>query len=194
MYPSRAVLPLVAAAAAALLSACVIAPSKPKPLEAVVELHEVQPPEPGASAPITGELRFKQWKDEVVINGQVENLPLRAPQLLRGNALHIHETSDCSGPGAANAGGIFNPLHRLHSWAGAGGMMGDLPMLMPDAHGVAVLKDYLSPQVKLDGPYSVIGKAIVIHRDVDDWAIQPDGRAGPGIACGVIRAVKPGEK
>jgi Cu-Zn family superoxide dismutase len=190
MYPPRPALALAATFAAALLAAC--ATPAPKPLEAVVELRATQQPQPDPNAPVTGELHFKQWQNQVVISGQVQHLPPRKGMAIQGNALHIHAVSDCSAPDPASAGGIFNPTHKKHSYPGAG-MAGDLPMLMPDEQGAATV-NYLSPQVKLDGPNSVIGKTVMVHRDIDDWAIQPDGRAGPAIACGVIRAVTPARK
>jgi Cu-Zn family superoxide dismutase len=39
------------------------------------------------------------------------------------------------------------------------------------------------------GPADVIGKSVVVHRDVDDYKSQPAGNSGPRIACGVIRKV-----
>jgi Cu-Zn family superoxide dismutase len=185
---TRTALTLAATAVAALLSACATTPSQPQPREAVVELRAIDPPQPGASAPITGELHFREWKDVVVVNGQAENVPLDDPRKAPGHALQIHEAGDCSAPG-----GVFNPTHMLHSMPGAG-MVGDLPMLRANPEGVAVLQDYLSKQIKLDGPDSVIGKAVILHRNADNWAIQPNGNAGPAIACGVIQAVKPGQK
>lgn len=37
------------------------------------------------------------------------------------------------------------------------------------------------------GPASVVGKAVVIHRDPDDYKSQPAGDSGPRIACGVVQ-------
>jgi Cu-Zn family superoxide dismutase len=34
----------------------------------------------------------------------------------------------------------------------------------------------------------VIGKALVVHADADDYTTQPSGNAGARIACGVITA------
>ncbi|MDR0457647.1 MAG: superoxide dismutase family protein [Burkholderiaceae bacterium] len=187
MYFPRSVLALAACtatAATALLTACA---TTPLPLQAVVQLRATPPASPDANAPITGELHFKQWQNDVLITGQVEHLPPRGKMALQGNALHIQTAEDCSAPDAT--GSIFNPTHKQHSYPGAG-MAGDLPMLVPNEQGTATV-NYLSAQVKLDGPDSVIGKTVVVHRDIDDWAIQPDGHAGPAIACGVIRAVTP---
>jgi Cu-Zn family superoxide dismutase len=190
MFLSRTTLTLAATVAAALLSACA-ATSEPQPRRAVVELRAVDPPQSSASAPLAGELRFREWKDTVVVSGQVQNLTTETRHRLPGHAVHIHE-GDCSAPNAGSIGGIFNPTNKRHSMPG-GGMVGDLPMLRANPEGVAVMEDFLSPKIKLDGPDSVIGKVVVIHRDSDDWAIQPDGNAGPVIACGVIQAVKPGK-
>jgi Cu-Zn family superoxide dismutase len=180
---------LTAALAAAVLTAC--ATPAPKPLEAIVKLHATQQ-QPDPKAPVTGELRFKQWQEDVLITGRVEHLPPRTDIDVQGNALHIHAGGDCSAPDPASASGIFNPTHKKHSYPGAG-MVGDLPMLIPDQHGAATV-NYLSPLVKLDGPDSVIGKTVIVHRNLDNWALQPDGQAGPAIACGVIQAVTSEEK
>jgi Cu-Zn family superoxide dismutase len=188
--PLRPALALAAISAAALLAAC--ATPAPKPIEAVAELHATGQPQPDPKAPVTGTLHFKQWQGQVVITGQVEHLPVPAGEWrTRGRALHIHEAGDCSALDPEKAGGIFNPAGAKHSFPGAG-MVGDLPTLLPDMQGTATV-NYLSPLAKLDGPDSVIGKTVVVHRDTDDWVTQPDGSAGPAIACGVIRVVTPGK-
>jgi Cu/Zn superoxide dismutase len=33
---------------------------------------------------------------------------------------------------------------------------------------------------------SVVGRAVVVHRDPDDYKTQPAGNSGPRVACGVI--------
>jgi Cu-Zn family superoxide dismutase len=38
------------------------------------------------------------------------------------------------------------------------------------------------------GPNSVVGRAVVIHANPDDYTSQPAGNSGPRIACGLIRA------
>ena len=42
------------------------------------------------------------------------------------------------------------------------------------------------------GPTSVVGRAVVIHANPDDYASQPAGNSGPRIACGLIRAADEG--
>jgi Cu-Zn family superoxide dismutase len=190
-YFTRSVMFLAGSAAVALLTACA-SQTGPKPLQAMVELRGIALPGDDSTAAITGTVRFKEWKDEVDIRGKLEHVPEKPTNYSRGRAMHIHEFGDCSAPnseeeGKSSVGGIFNPNKAYHSFPSAG-MVGDLPLIIPDTEGVATVH-YLSPLVKLQGPQNVIGKALVVHRDTDDWAIQPDGRAGPIIACGIIQAV-----
>jgi Cu-Zn family superoxide dismutase len=188
-YPFRPTLALAAVSAAALLAAC--ATPAPKPIEAVAELRATGQPQPDPNAPVTGTLHFRQWQDQVAITGQVEHLPPpdSGRWSMRGHALHIHDGGDCSAPDPASASGTFNPTGKKHSFPGAG-MVGDLPTLLQDQQGVATV-NYLSPQAKLDGPDSIVGKTVMVHSNRDDWVTQPDGHAGPAIACGVIRVVTP---
>jgi Cu-Zn family superoxide dismutase len=44
--------------------------------------------------------------------------------------------------------------------------------------------------IKLDGPTSVIGHAVIVHAKADDLKSQPAGNAGARVACGVIGAKK----
>jgi Cu-Zn family superoxide dismutase len=40
--------------------------------------------------------------------------------------------------------------------------------------------------MQLSGPESVIGKALVVHADQDDFESQPSGNSGARIGCGEI--------
>jgi Cu-Zn family superoxide dismutase len=37
------------------------------------------------------------------------------------------------------------------------------------------------------GAHSVVGRAVVVHENPDDYRSQPAGNSGPRIACGVIK-------
>ena len=67
--------------------------------------------------------------------------------------------------------------------------VGDLPALRTDSKGVALV-DITSDSVALSGPNSVIGKAVIVHADDDDYTAQPTGNAGARIGCGIITDYK----
>ncbi len=105
------------------------------------------------------------------------------------HGFHVHDKGDCSAPDAASAGGHFNPGGSAHGRAGvAPHHAGDLPSLMADAGG-RVRADLVLEGVTLAaGPNSIVGRAVIVHRDRDDFTSQPAGNAGPRLACGVITA------
>jgi len=41
-------------------------------------------------------------------------------------------------------------------------------------------------EMQLSGPESVIGKAMVVHADQDDFESQPSGNSGARVGCGEI--------
>jgi Cu-Zn family superoxide dismutase len=121
------------------------------------------------------------------------NITGQTPSSSRG--FHIHVAGDLSG-GCASAGGHYNPAKKDHgSPTDSNRHVGDLGNIKTDAKGVSIgtLKDDL---VKLRGPFSVIGRAIVVHGGTDDLgkgAAESDtkktGNAGARPACGVIGLV-----
>jgi Cu-Zn family superoxide dismutase len=106
------------------------------------------------------------------------------------HGIAVHEQGICQGPDFASAGGHFNPRGRQHGLAHReGAHAGDLPnMVVNDAGGAR----YEAADVRLtlgEGPNSLFkpgGTALIIHARPDDQLTDPDGNAGPGIACGVI--------
>ena len=101
----------------------------------------------------------------------------------------MHEKGDCSAPDAMSAGGHFNPGGKPHAHhTKSDRHAGDMPNVKADASGNAKVvyeTDLLSTG---SGPNSVVGKAVVVHRDPDDYTSQPAGNSGPRIACGVVAA------
>lgn len=73
--------------------------------------------------------------------------------------------------------------------------MGDLPQLCVNgAEGTTLplVKVYYKDDLHLAGPYSILGRSIVIHQSADDMGRGSDaqskttGNSGPRIACAVI--------
>jgi len=106
------------------------------------------------------------------------------------HGFHIHEFGDLS-DGCASAGPHYNPDGVDHGNIKEG-HVGDLGNIVADDSGVAKI-DLVLPRVDLHGDRSVVGRAIVVHADVDDLGKGSDeeslktGNAGDRVGCGVIR-------
>jgi superoxide dismutase, Cu-Zn family len=106
------------------------------------------------------------------------------------HGFHIHEFGDISSDDGSSAGGHFNPTGMPHSMPmSAKRHAGDMGNIEADAQGKAHL-DYIDPEMKLSGPYSIIGHAVIVHEKEDDFKTQPTGNAGPRIGYGVIGIAK----
>lgn len=102
------------------------------------------------------------------------------------HGFHVHAVTDCSGDGA-KTGGHFNPDNHAHGNPGEKARhAGALFNLKTDASGVGILLQDVDTISLNDGPYSIVGKPLIIHRDADDYQSQPLGNAGPRVGCGVI--------
>lgn len=102
------------------------------------------------------------------------------------HGFHIHQRGDCSAPDGTSAGGHYDPFDAPHGAPdSATRHVGDLGNLTADARGVATA-ELLDPLVALNGAASVIGRAVIVHAQPDDFTTQPTGAAGPRQACGVI--------
>lgn len=109
---------------------------------------------------------------------------------LRPNGEHgfnIQSARDCGGD-VARAGSHFNPDGNPHNHpeqlirhAGA------MTNLRADGEGVARLREQIDIVTLSAGRYNIVGLALVVHRDADDYVSQPVGNAGPRIGCGLIR-------
>ena len=103
------------------------------------------------------------------------------------HGFHIHEKGDCSAPDATSAGGHFNPTGKAHGDpAGGDHHGGDMPMLVADASGNALLEVTLDVITLGSGANDIVGRAVVVHKDADDYKTQPTGNSGARVACGVI--------
>ena len=105
------------------------------------------------------------------------------------HGFHIHEKGDCSAADATSAGGHFNPANKAHGNPSAGEHHGgDMPMLIADAAGNATLDATLDTVTLGSGANGIVGRAVIVHQDPDDYKTQPTGNSGARVACGVIVA------
>lgn len=106
------------------------------------------------------------------------------------HGFHVHQYGDISSLDGKSAGGHFNPDGKKH---GAPTDMerhvGDLGNLVADSNGKAHY-ERIDKLIDLDGPHSIIGRAIIVHAGEDDLVSQPTGNAGSRAAFGVIGIAK----
>lgn len=126
----------------------------------------------------------------VKITMKITGLP---PNSVHGT--HFHEKGVCDPPGFTTAGGHFDPgpfsmsnpdaNHPFH--------MGDMPNLVANANGVAVLKHVSSRITLSPGPLSIFdadGTVILVHLNRDQGITGDAGSGvagGPRIACGIVQ-------
>lgn len=108
-----------------------------------------------------------------------------------GHGFQIHAKGICEPPTFASSGPIFNPTPAAHGFNNPRGpKAGDLPDLGVGTDHTATF-DFTDTLVSLDsGATNSLtgesGTSLIITRDPDDQLTQPEGNAGPRIACGVI--------
>lgn len=203
---------LIAAALALALAACSPANEAEAPAAndtaatpaAEAPAAEPAPVEPAAIAPaaqarvvlqevqgsgVSGELVFDPDGDALRLVGEVRGLPAGST-----HGFHVHETGDCSAPDATSAGGHFNPMGAPHgdSQAEVPHHAGDMPNLVAGDDGVALAdKRLVGLRIGDGSEVDVVGRALIVHAQADDYATQPTGNAGARIACGVIELATP---
>ena len=62
-----------------------------------------------------------------------------------------------------------------------------MPQLVADASGNASLSTQLDVMTIGSGATDIVGKAVIVHKDPDDYVTQPTGNSGARVACGIIR-------
>ena len=109
------------------------------------------------------------------------------------HAIHVHERGDCSAADASSAGDHFNPGAAPHGHPDkAEHHAGDLPNLSADSMGqIAVDIQAEGLQLGSGGATDILGRAVVLHAEPDDYSTQPAGASGARIACGVIANTSP---
>lgn len=146
---------------------------------------------------VHGFIKFAQDTDgNVHVNGDLKDLP---PGI---KGFHVHESATpgecCSLNGL---GGHYNPFNKEHGArivmkngkevVNHERHMGDLQNIIVKSDGTAKFK-FTDSILKLDGPYNIIGRSVVIHADEDDLGLgghkdsKTTGHSGKRIAWGVI--------
>ena len=137
--------------------------------------------EPIKGSNVRGKVTFAQTRGIVRMVANITGL-----EPGREFGFHIHEVGDCSGEGMS-AGGHFNPLGMPHGNSlRSERHAGDLPNLRSDQRGRASMAVELDIITVLPGPTSIVGRALIVHEQRDDFRTQPTGNAGAPSACGVI--------
>ena len=143
----------------------------------------------GPLAPqIRGTVIFQDVIGGVLVYTEVFGLPPYQPAQNNGDPVgphgfHIHENGFCligdpDNPFQA-AGGHWNPYNQPH-----GNHAGDFPVLFSN-NGYAFMSFYTNKfSVR-----NIIGKAVIIHQNPDDYRTHPAGDAGKRLACGVINNI-----
>lgn len=156
-------------------------PAVPLPTEAVT----VMTPTAGNTA--HGWVRFSARPNGVRVHAVIEGL---APDGV--HAFHVHEWGDVSSADGTACGGHYNPEGHHHAGPDTPERhAGDLGNLRADATGRA---EYVIEvdNLTIAGPRNpVIGRSVIVHAGVDDYATQPTGNAGARIAQGVVGVAKP---
>ncbi|XP_057305887.1 uncharacterized protein LOC130644343 [Hydractinia symbiolongicarpus] len=140
---------------------------------------------------VKGTITFEQTGDgPTTVNGTITGL---APGK---HGFHVHEFGDYS-TGCGSTGGHFNPAGKEHGAPGDENRhSGDLGNIEAGSDGVAIV-NITDNQIPLHGINSIIGRAIVVHKDEDDLGkgghsdSLTTGHAGARLSCGVIGLAKP---
>lgn len=106
------------------------------------------------------------------------------------HAFHVHVYGDCSAPDASSAGPHFHFTGSSFDEE-AGIITGNLGELARQPTGPSSTHQALIPEASLQGEFSILGRAVVVHERGNDPAVTPDGDAGARIACGVIGVANP---
>jgi Cu-Zn family superoxide dismutase len=131
--------------------------------------------EPRSGSNVSGTVTFVQMGEKVRVEAVVRGLGPGE------HGFHVHEAGDCSAADASSAKGHFNPGGKTH-----GEHAGDMPNLITNAAGEALLMVELTRFSLDNGPNGILGRSVVVHADPDDYQSQPAGNSGKRIACGSI--------
>ncbi|HEY8425067.1 MAG TPA: superoxide dismutase family protein [Limnochordales bacterium] len=142
----------------------------------------------GPLAPrLRAEVVFRAVPGGVEVSVEAEGLPpyLAGDPPIGPNGFHLHEVGDCTVGDPTEpflaAGGHYNPDGQRH-----GNHAGDFPVLFSNA-GVARMR-FFTDRLRID---DVVGRAVVIHENPDDYRTDPAGNSGRRLGCGVVTKAGP---
>jgi Cu-Zn family superoxide dismutase len=152
----------------------------PTPVERAVAVLE---PTKGSKA--MAKIRFEKADKGLKVKVEATGLPPGK------HAYHVHLLGDCTSEDGNSAGTHFNfdgaskkpPADHPH-------ITGDLGDLEADKDGKASAEATIE-KASLQGPYSILGRSVVIHEKPNDPKSPPMGAAGARLACGVIGITEP---
>lgn len=139
---------------------------------------------------LDGIIFFDEVEGGTEVDVEVTGLPKYAPgtkdkEPIGPHGFHIHENGICEITDPDNpfesAGGHYNPTDQPH-----GNHAGDFPVLFSNDGYARMI--FFTDAFK---PEDVIGKAVIIHENPNDYRSQPAGNAGKRIGCGVICKANP---
>lgn len=144
----------------------------------------------GPLAPgINGLVTFSDMNNGTLVSVTMFGLPKYEPAS-NGNSpigpfgFHLHQNGDCAvgNPDSPfeDAGEHWNPDNQPH-----GNHAGDFPVLFSN-NGFS----YMTFYTDRFRPNDVLGRAVIIHQNPDDYRTQPSGNSGKRLACGVIEEIE----
>ena len=135
---------------------------------------------------IFGTVRFTEYQDKVDITIDLSGLKSNGYQ-----GFHVHEAGDLS-DGCKSACAHYNPHGKKHGCPGSSERhVGDLGNIQGDLYGNARYQ-VSDDVIRLSGEFSIIGRSLIIHQDIDDCGKGGNeeslktGNAGARIACAII--------
>lgn len=152
--------------------------TQPKPKNVGIASFRNSKDSPG----IVGSVKFIEQEDDTIVKVELDGV-------LEGkHGIHIHEYGDISN-GCKSAGDHYNPFGADHGDVNRG-HVGDLGNII--SRGGKVRQVIKAKNIKLSGPYNIIGRTLVIHESEDDLGMGTNeeskrtGNSGKRIGCAVI--------
>lgn len=149
----------------------------------------LQPVPKASGMNVTGLVEILPHAPGLTVIARVENL---VGQMSYG--IHIHAKGDLSSIDGLSTGGHYNPMEKPHRLPGGGedvGHVGDLGNIaFYDNAGVGwYYEDWSANPQKIflaDVTSNILGRAIVVHSQMDNGCEQPTGGAGSRLAFCVV--------